>query len=239
MARQEEPTMSTTQSATASSTTSSTMAPPVAVPAHRRGVAVLLLGAPLVMAVGRLLLVPMDDQAWDETLTDMAAHQERSDLGWVLAIAASGILGVTATVLAHRLFVAGRNRSGPFVALTTALGWVGCAAVGACGLLMGEMAESPDRAAMVQLLEDFNDGAAGWVFLLSVIGAVGYVVGAVAMARAGLVTKGAAVLVGLGGAATLLTMAGPVTVVLVAAALVLTAGHALTLRTFTSEPAGV
>jgi hypothetical protein len=205
--------MSTTRSTTQPATTPPTTPPPIAVPVHRRGVAVLLLGAPLVMAVGRLLLVPMDDQAWDETLTDMAAHQQR-------------------------LVTAGRRRTGVVVAVTTALGWVGCAAVGAGGLLMGEMAESPERGAMVQLLEDFNDGAAGWMFLLSLIGAVGYVVAAVALARVGLATPGAAALVGLGGAATLLTMAGPVTPVLVAAALVLAAGHALALRTSTSEPAG-
>jgi hypothetical protein len=201
-----------------------------------RTAVVLLVAAPLVMALGRVLLVPLDDQDWDQTMTDMAAHQGRSDLGWVLAIAASGILGTTAAIVAHRLRLAGRAKSSAFVVVTTALGWAGCAAICFAGLYLSSAAEAPDRAAQVQVAKDINDGSSGFVFLLIVIGAIGYVVAAVALARSRVVATGAAVLIGLGGAATLLTMGGPVTPLLVAAALVLAAGHGLALRSLGREP---
>ena len=71
--------------------------------------------------------------------------------------------------------------------------------------------QAPDRAAQVQLLTDFNAGHSAFAFLLCVLAAVGYIVLAVGLARSGTVGKGAALLVGLGGVATLLTMPGPLT----------------------------
>jgi hypothetical protein len=192
--------------------------------------AVLLLAAPLLMALARLLLVPFDDQDWDGTLTKMADHQGRSDTGWVLAIAASGLLATTATILAHRLQLAGRSRAAAVAIVMTAIGWSGCAAIGLGGLYMSTAAQAPDRAAQVQVLEDFNDGSSGWVFLMCAVAAIGYVVLAVALARGGVTTRGAAVLIGLGGVGTLLTIGGPLTPLLVVAALVLAAGHGLALR---------
>jgi hypothetical protein len=192
---------------------------------------VLLIAAPLVMALGRALLVPLDDQEWDQTMSDMAAHQGRSDSGWLLAIASSGLLALCAAILAHRLQLARRTRSAVFVVVSTALGWAGCAAIGGGSLLLSAAADAPDRAAQVQILEDFNDGAStGVVFLLALTAAIGYVVLAVGLARANLVSKGAAVLIGLGGATTIATMPGPLTPLLVATALVLAAGHGLALR---------
>ncbi len=60
---------------------------------------------------------------------------------------------------------------------------------------------------------------------------IGYIVLAVGLARSGLVTKGAAVLIAIGAAATLITTPGPMTPLLVLAALLLTAGHGLAART--------
>src|SRR5688572_28805757 len=67
------------------------------------GTTALLIGAPLLMAIARVLLVPFDDEDWDAVMTSMAANQGRSDTGWLLAIVASGLLAVTAVVLANRL----------------------------------------------------------------------------------------------------------------------------------------
>ena len=63
------------------------------------GVTALLIGAPLLMAVGRMLLVPIDDQDWDAVMTSMARHEARSDSGWLIAIAACGLLAVTAVLI--------------------------------------------------------------------------------------------------------------------------------------------
>jgi hypothetical protein len=192
--------------------------------------AALLIGAPLLMAVGRLLLVPFDDQGWDAVLSAAAAHQNRSGTGWFIAMAASGLLGAAALSLAKLLHLAGRTKSAAFAAVTTALGWAGSAGICTGGLLLSYQGKARDRAVQVKLLQDFNAGQGTLVFLLCVLAAVGYVVLAVGLARSGLVGKGVAVLVGLGGVGTLMTMPGPLKPLLVFAALVLLAGQALVVR---------
>lgn len=201
-----------------------------------RPAAVLLVGAPLLMALARVLLVPFDDQKWNHVLDQMAAHQGRSDTGWILALAASGLLSVTALILARRLSLAGRTRAAAFVAVSTALGWAGSAGICASAVVMGVQSKAPDRAVQVQILKDLNAGSTFYIFLLCVVAAIGYVVLAVGLARTGATSKGAAVLLGLGGVSTLLTMPGPAKPVLVLAALLLTAGHLLVMRSVVEEP---
>ena len=74
-----------------------------------RPAVILLVAAPLLMALARVLLVPFDDQKWDQVLNQMAAHQGRSDTGWILALAASGLLAATALMLARRLSLTGKT----------------------------------------------------------------------------------------------------------------------------------
>jgi hypothetical protein len=187
------------------------------------------------MAVGRLLLVPFDDQGWDAVLTQAAAHQNRSGTGWFIAMAASGLLGAAALSLAKLLHLAGRTKSAAFAAVTTALGWAGSAGICTGGLLLSYQGTASDREVQVKLLNDFNAGQGTLVFLLCVLAAVGYVVLAVGLARSGVVGKGVAILVALGGVGTLLTMPGPLKALLVFAALVLLAGQALVVRTVGTE----
>lgn len=87
------------------------------------GPGVLLIAAPIVMAVGRLLLVPLDDEDWDGVMSDMAANPGRSAAGWLLSIAACGLLAATAVILARRLADEGWSRTAMFVTVTTAMGW--------------------------------------------------------------------------------------------------------------------
>jgi hypothetical protein len=82
----------------------------------------------------------------------------------------------------------------------------------------------------VQLLKDVNAGHTAFIFLLCVLAAVGYVVLAIGLARAHIINKTAAVLVGLGGAGTLLTMPGPMKPLLVLTALLLLAAQVLVIR---------
>lgn len=199
-------------------------------PELARTAAVLLIGAPLLMAVGRLLLVPFDDQGWDAVLTQSAAHQNRSDTGWIIAMAASGLLAAAALSLARLLHLAGRTKVAAFAGVTTAIGWAGSAGICTGGLLLSYQGRASDRKVQVKLLNDFNAGHGSLVFLLCVLAAVGYVVLAVGLARSGLIGKGVAILVALGGVGTLLTMPGPIKALLVCAALVLFAGQALVVR---------
>lgn len=199
--------------------------------------AAILVGAPLLMAVGRLLLVPFDDQGWDAVLTQAAAHQNRSGTGWFLAMAASGLLGAAALSLAKLLHLAGRTKAAAFAAVTTALGWAGSAGICTGGLLLSYQGSASDRKVQVKLLNDFNAGQGTLVFLLCVVAAVGYVVLAVGLARSGVVGKGVAILVALGGVGTLMTMPGPLKLLLVFAALVLLAGQVLVVRAVGVETA--
>lgn len=194
------------------------------------GTTALLIGAPLLMAVGRALLVPFDDQDWDGMFTKMAEHQGRSDAGWLLALASCGLLVLTTVLLARRLLLVGKPRLATLSAVATAVGWAGTAGICVGGLFLSEAALAPDRAAQVTLQERFNDGNSSYVFLMCLLGVVGYLVLSVSLARAGAVSKGVAVLLFVGGAGTLATMAGPLTPLLVAAALVLTTAHVLALR---------
>ncbi len=132
----------------------------------------------------RVLLVPFDDEDWDAVLTSMANHQGRSDAGWLIAMAASGLLAVTAVILAHRLGVTGRTRAAMFATVTTAIGWASCAAICLGGLYLSVAATVPDRAVQVQLQKDFNSGAStGFVFLMALLGVIGYLVLAFGLAR--------------------------------------------------------
>jgi hypothetical protein len=199
--------------------------------------AVLLVVAPLVMAVGRLLLVPFNDQGWNAVLTHAADHQNMSDTGWLLAMAASGLLGATALYLAELLRVAGRTRAAAFAAVTTALGWAGSAGMCTGGLLLSYQGQTRDRAVQVKLLQDFNAGHSAFVFLMCVLGTVGYIVLAVGLLRSRAVGRSAAALIAVGGGATLLTGPGPLKALLVLAALLLLAGHILVIRTPGGVPA--
>jgi hypothetical protein len=140
----------------------------------RSGTKALLIGAPLLMALGRALLVPIDDQDWSGVMSSMAANQARSDAGWLLAIAAAGLLAVTAVILAGRLRLAGKGRTAMFATVSTAIGWAATAAVCFGGLFLSETAKAPDRAAQIALQENFNSGISiGFVFLMIVMGMIG------------------------------------------------------------------
>jgi hypothetical protein len=189
--------------------------------------AALLVGGPLLMVVGRLLLVPMDDQRWDATLTSAAAHQIRSDTGWILSMAAAGLIAASAIALATLLSRTGRTKSAAVAAVTTAVGWAGCAGISTAGMMLSYQGKAPDRAVQVQLLKDLNAGHTAFVFLLCVLAAVGYVVLTVGLARSKVISKGVALLVGLGAVGTLLTTPGPMKSLLVGLSVLLTVGQAL------------
>lgn len=202
----------------------------------------LLVAAPAVMAVGRLLHVPLDtDNAadWEATLRRMAAHQVRSDSGWLLAMVAAGLLSVTALALAQRLTAAGRTKSAGFCLIMLPIAWAGCAADSGAALIMSGMAKSTDLALQAQILHTYNATVTpGIVFLAEVFGAIGYITLAVASARAHIMSRGTAVVLALGGAGTLITSSGPKTPLLVTAAVLLGVGHILAVRT-TPVPANI
>ena len=194
---------------------------------------VLLVVGPGLMAAARLLLVPIDDDDLGQSMRDMAAAHVRSDAGWLLAMASCSLLLLAGVALARRLAGAGRVRTAVVSVVLTSLGWTGCAALCLAGVVMSAAGRGPDFAAQLAVQEKLNEGSTAFVFLMVLAGCVGYVVLSVGLARAGQVSKGAAALLGIGGAGTLITMGGPIKALLVLAALLLLAGHLLSQR----EPA--
>ena len=93
-------------------TTRPRLAPPVAA---------LLIAAPALMVVGRLLLVPFNDQGWDAGSPRQRLAGQSSDAGWLIAMAASGLLAATALSLSWVLYCAGRTKAATFTAPTCEL----------------------------------------------------------------------------------------------------------------------
>ncbi len=134
----------------------SPVATPERAPGLHRHEVVLLATAPVVLALGRLILVPFDDQEWNRMLGDMAANHSRNALGWSLTLIAAALLTVAGLALVR--LVPDRPRLTVPALLGVALGWTGTAAVASGGLVMGDMADSPERDAMVAVLTNFNEG---------------------------------------------------------------------------------
>lgn len=185
----------------------------------------LLVAGPLPLLVGGLLLVRFDDQDWPAVLAAMAAHPARSNAGWLLA-ALGAALVIPPTVALARSLGDPRPRTAAAAAVLIVLGWASVPATAALGVLMAAMSAAPDRATQADVLVGYNAGvAAGFLYLPAALGAIGYVVLAVGLARSRTVPVAAAVLVALGGAATLLVVPGPIRALLLLAVALLLAGH--------------
>ena len=188
----------------------------------------VLLAAPVVLILGRSLLVPFDDQQWGAMFATMAEHPTRNAIGWSLALFAAGLLAAAGLVLLR--LVADQPRLAVPAAVGIVTGWAGTAAIASGGLVMGDMAKSPDRDAMVAVLTGFNEGNGNTVFLLVLTGVLGNILLAVALARSGRTSRGTAILFGVGAVGSLVAAPGPARPVALLAALLLLAAHLLVVR---------
>lgn len=198
------------------------------------GSAVLLIGAPALMLVARLLLEPLGGD-WGATLARMAGRQTAAAAGWTLATPATGLL---ALATAHVVSVVRpmQRALASIAAVLTAVGWAGAASISGAALVMTHFATDPDRGHVAASLKAFDGEArSGLIFLLCVVGALGFALMAVAIARSGTASTFAAVLVGLGGAGTLVTTAGPRKPLLMLATALLLAGFGLVARSSTAS----
>ena len=107
----------------------------------------------------------------------------------------------------------------------TITGAFGMAVLCTVALVANHLARQPDRAGMTDLWDGFvSDRKGEIVFLAVLVGVVGFILLAVGLYRSSEVPKGAAVLVGIGGATTLVTSGGPVRPFLLTAAVLILAG---------------
>ena len=120
-----------------------------------------------------------------------------------------------------------RRRLAVTGAAAAVAGAIGLACVYFAGLVAGQMARLDERAAMVALADRVVTEPPMQVFpLLLAAGAIGWVTLAVGLYRSRAVPRAAAMLVGIGGAATMVTAAGPVRAAVVASSVIALAGFA-------------
>ena len=199
--------------------------------------AACLVAAPLIAVVGRLQATPwLEDPA--EYLAEISRHPGRSDLGAQL-ILLSALLFIPAAIALAGLVGVRRRRLALFGGVLAVAGAVGLAATAVASLIAGQMSRVDNRGAMVELEDRILTEPPMQMFpLLLAAGAVGSVALAVGLYRSRAVPRPAAVLVGLGGATTMLTAAGPVRAAVVTAAVLALAGFAWVAATTRPDPAG-
>jgi len=188
--------------------------------------AACLVAAPAVLIVARALMTPFRDQ--DQTagyLTAIAKNHATSDLGAVLLIAGSILLIPSFIALGGIV----RDRMPKLAWAGVALAVIGSVAmtmVATLALVGAQIARfaAPDTRVELwkKIMNTGTGNAVGQLLLFA--GLTGCVLLAIGLYRSGVVRHAAAVLVGIGGATTMITTAGPVRVVLIAAATLTLAG---------------
>jgi len=185
---------------------------------------IALVTAPLVVLTARLVLVPYWDEA-DMYIRDVADHPGRSDLGASLVIVGAMLLVSSVLVLA-RLVAVDHPRIAVTGAILGVIGCVGMACVSMAALVAGQMVRLGDTDASVALWDRVWNSEKLWPIMTVHLGALGFIVLAVGLFRAGAVPRAAAVLAGLGGATTMTTAAGPIRPLLITAAAIALVGFA-------------
>lgn len=173
------------------------------------------------MIAARAVNVPWDDQDPDVVIAQIAADPTRSDIG-ALLVFFSAALVIPAVLTLIGLARTRMPRTALVGGTLAGLGCVAVAAVGSLSLAGGQVVRLlPEAtAAQVWLPVVSHDQINLWHDL----GGLGFVVLAVALFRSGLVPKIAAILIGIGGLATLITTGGPIRWLLMLAAAILLTG---------------
>lgn len=191
----------------------------------------LVAGAFVVLAA-RLVLVPYWDEA-DVYVREVADDPARSDLGASLVVVGAMLL-VNGVLVLARLVAVEHPRLAVTGAILGVMGCVGMACVAMAALVAGQMVRLGDAEAAVALWDRVWNSEKLWPILTVHLGALGFMVLAVALFRAGVVPRAASVLVGLGGAMTMTTAAGPIRPLLIAATAIVLVGFCWVAATATT-----
>jgi hypothetical protein len=188
-----------------------------------------LITGPLVVLAARLVLVPYWDEA-DVYIREVADDPARSDLGASLVIVGAMLL-VSGVLVLARLVAFDHPRLAVTGAILGIVGCVGMACVSMAALIAGQMVRLGDTEASIALWERVWNSDKLWPIMTVHLGALGFIVLAVGLFRAGVVPRAASVLVGVGGAMTMTTAAGPIRPLLIAAAAIAVVGFGWTAAT--------
>ena len=187
-----------------------------------------LIAGPLVVLVARFVLVPYWDEA-DVYIREVADHPGRSDLGASLVVVGAMLL-VGGVLELARLVAVEHPRLAVTGAILGVIGCVGMACVAMAALVAGQMVRLGDTDASIALWDRLWNSDKLWPIMTVHLGALGFIVLAVGLFRAGAVPRAASVLVGLGGAMTMTTAAGPIRPLLITAAAIALVGFAWVAR---------
>ena len=172
-------------------------------------------------------------------IREVADDPARSDLGASLVIVGAMLL-VSGVLVLARLVAVDRPRLAVTGAILGVIGWVGMACVSMAALVAGQLVRLGDADASIALWDRVWNSDKLWPIMTVHLGALGFIVLAVGLFRAGVVPRAASVLVGLGGAMTMTTAAGPIRPLLIAAATIALVGFSWVASTFhVYRPAGL
>jgi hypothetical protein len=173
--------------------------------------------------VARLLATPwLEDNA--DYLAEVGRHTARSDLGAQLGLL-SAVLFIPVALSVAGLVREHHPRLSVIGGALAVTGAVGLACVYLASMVAGQMALLDDRDAMIELADRLGSAPPlQLITLLLAAGAVGWVTLAAGLYRSQAVPGACAVLVGVGGAAIMLTAAGPVRAAVAGSAVVAVVG---------------
>jgi len=181
-----------------------------------------LVAAPVVLLVARFLLVPYWDEA-DTYIDQVSEDPARSDLGASLAIVGAFLLILASRGLAD-LVADVRPRPAMLGHGLVVAGCVAMACISMAALVAGQAVRLGDESAAIAIWEQAWNTEKLWPITAVHLGALGFIVLSVALFRARAVHRGAAILLGVGGATLMTTAAGPIRPLLLIAASLAVAG---------------
>ena len=200
------------------------------------GLLACLVAAPALAVVTRLVAIPISNTPIDY-IPAVTASPGRSDLGAVLALV-TAVLFIPAALAVGRLV---RPRTPRLAAVGTTLFVIGAVAMAALATLTGvagQLARHGDLSSNSALwVRIWNDSVLAKTWLALLAGAMGCIVLAVGTSQRPGVARVTAPLLGIGGALTVITAAGPAKSLNVAAALVTVTAFALLARSDVSPAA--
>jgi hypothetical protein len=186
-----------------------------------------LIGAPLVLLIARTLNVPWPgDSGVVKTgryVQQIAADPTRSDLGAALVVLGA-ILLLPAVLHLGTVARTRTPRLGAVAMTLTVIGCVGIANVGAVSAIDGQIVRHSPTLVAVEVTRQYNENLP-IVDAPILLGVLGFILLAICLFRSRRIPRAAAVLIGLGGAATAITSEGPIRPLLLAAAGILLIGQ--------------
>jgi hypothetical protein len=188
---------------------------------------VSLIAAPLVLLIARTLNVPWPgDSGVEKTghyVQQIADDPTRSDLGAALVLLGAVLL-LPAMLYLGTVARTRMPRLGAVAMALTVIGCVGIANVGAVSVISGQIVRHSPIPVAVEVTRQYNDNIP-IVDLPILLGVLGFILLAICLFASRRVPRVAAILIGLGGAATTITSEGPIRPLLLTAAGILLIGQ--------------